>query len=114
MNVTVEGVPLDAMIDSGSESAIISRRTLHQVFQHCRQLGIPPPKLSEPSITLYGKSGKAPGKELLITAQTTLIVSIDGRSIQVPVFIQPFSEQDCLLGMNALPGLGIQFLDSRN
>ena len=114
LNVTVEGVPVDAMVDSGSESTIISRRMLHQVFRHCRQLGVPEPKLKVPSVKLYGKDGKAPGKELLITAETTLIVCADGRSIQVPVFIQPFSEQDCLLGMNAAPSLGLQFLDSRN
>ena len=114
LNVTVEGVPVDAMVDSGSESTIISRRMLHQVFRHCRQLGVPEPKLKVPSVKFYGKDGKVPGKELLITAETTLIVSADGRSVQVPVFVQPFSEQDCLLGMSAAPSLGLQFLDSRN
>ena len=34
--------------------------------------------------------------------------------MQVSVFVQPFSEQDCLLGMNAAPSLGLQFLDWRN
>ena len=34
LNVTVEGVPVDAMVDSGSESTIISQRMLHQVFRH--------------------------------------------------------------------------------
>ena len=101
LNVTVEGVPVDAMVDSGSESTIISRRMLHKVFCHCRQLGPPEPKLTVPSITFYGKGGKVSGKELLITAQTVLILSSDRRSAQVPVFVQPFSEQDCLLGMNA-------------
>ena len=62
LNVTVEGVPIDAMVDSGSESTIISRRMLHQVFYHCRQLGVPEPKLKVPSIKLYGKDGKVPGK----------------------------------------------------
>ena len=101
LNVTVEGVPVDAMVDSGSESTIISRCMLHKVFCHCRQLGPPEPKLTVPSITFYGKGGKVSGKELLITAQTALILSSDRRSAQVPVFVQPFSEQDCLLGMNA-------------
>ena len=114
LNVTVEGVPVDAMVDSGSESTIISRRLLHQVFRHCRQLGVPEPQLKAPSVKFYGKDGKIPGKELLITAETTLIVSADGRSVQAPVFVQPSSEQDCLLGMNAAPSLGLQFLDSKN
>ena len=34
--------------------------------------------------------------------------------MEIPVFIQPFSEPDCILGMNATPSFGIQFLDSRN
>ena len=80
---------------------------LHRVFRHCRQLGLPEPKLKVPSVKFYGKDGKAPGKELLITAKTTLIIGADGKFVQVPVFAQPFSEQDCLLGMNAVPGLGL-------
>ena len=76
--------------------------------------GVPKPKLKIPSVKFYGKDGKVSGKELLITAETTLFVSANGRSVQVPVFFQPFSEQDCLLSMNATPSLGLQFLDSRN
>ena len=74
------------------ESTIILRRMLHQVFRHYRQLGVPEPKVKVPSVKVYGKDGKAPGKELLITAETTLIMCADGRSIQVPVVVQPFSE----------------------
>ena len=114
LNVTVEGVPVNAMFDSGSESTIISRHMLHQVFRHCCQLGVSEPKLKVSSVKLYGKDSKVPGKEFLITTETTLIICADGRSIQVPVFVQPFSKQDCLLGMNAAPSLGLQFLDSRN
>ena len=32
---------------------------------------------------------------------------MDGRSTTVPVFVQPDSEQECLLGSNVLPSLGI-------
>ena len=30
-------VPIDAVVDSGSESTIISRHMLHRVFRHCHQ-----------------------------------------------------------------------------
>ena len=34
----------------------------------------------------------------------------DGTQIQTPVFIQPDSDQPCLLGINAAPSLNLQFL----
>ena len=37
LSVAVEGILLDAMVDSGSESTIIS---LHQMFHHYHQLGL--------------------------------------------------------------------------
>ena len=36
----------------------------------------------------------------------------DKKQIQTPVFIQPDSDQPCLLGMNAAPSLNLQFLRS--
>ena len=57
---------------------------------------------------LYGKDGKKGGKELRITAQVTLTFTLDGQSANVPVFVQPDSSQDCLLGTNAMPFLGIK------
>ena len=62
LNVTVEGVPVNAMVDSGSEPIIISWCMLHQVFHHCRQLGVPKLKLKVPSVKLYGKDGRFWGK----------------------------------------------------
>ena len=34
-------------------------------------------------------------------------LTLDGKSTTVPVFVQPNSEQECLLGSNVLPSLGI-------
>ena len=34
-----------------------------------------------------------------------LTLSADDKITRVPVFVQPSGEQDCLLGMNALPAL---------
>ena len=39
-----------------------------------------------------------------MTAQVTLTLAVDGRST---VFVQPDSEQECLLGSNAFPALGL-------
>ena len=38
--------------------------------------------------------------------------SLRPKSVTVPVFVQPDSEQACLLGMNALPFVGIEVRDS--
>ena len=42
-----------------------------------------------------------------MTAQVTLTLAVDGRSTTVPVLVQPDSEQECLLGSNAFPALGL-------
>ena len=34
-------------------------------------------------------------------------LAIDGKSTAVPIFVQPDSEQECVLGSNVLPALGI-------
>ena len=34
--------------------------------------------------------------------------ALDGLDVTVPVFVQPESEPDCLLGMNVLPQLGVK------
>ena len=42
-----------------------------------------------------------------MTAQVVFTIAVDGLSTTVPVFVQPDSEQDCLLGSNVLPSLGM-------
>ena len=36
-----------------------------------------------------------------------------GRTVRVPVFVQPDSQQPCLLGMNVAPALGVSFHDAQ-
>ena len=62
------------------------------------------PPLGLPSPPLYGKSGST----LEITAMVDLTFLADGFEVTVPVFIQRDSAQDCLLGMNTLPQLGVK------
>ena len=49
--------------------------------------------------------------ELNVTAQVTLQVEAGGTSVPTVFFVQPNSSQDCLIGMNAAPALGLLFLD---
>lgn len=105
--VTVGGVPVDAMVDTGSQSTIISRALLHAIGDHAKKQGKPLPVLERPTVRLYGKDGPGGGHELVVTAQLQTTIEADGESVCVPVFVQPQSEQPCLLGMNALPALGL-------
>ena len=106
LELSVEGLQVAAVVDTASNSSIISRPMLHSIKNHLQSLGQPIPKLELPSIPLYGKEGTK-GKPLDITAQVMLTFSCDGRKVTVPTFIQPDSEQPCLIGMNVIPFLGI-------
>ena len=110
LEVCIEGVPIIAMVDTGAQSTIISRSTLHAVTERLRQQGRSLPELEIPSVRLYGKDGERGGKALPITAQLSLTFSVDSKSVTVPVFVQPDSEQACLLGVNAIPLLSISVI----
>ena len=94
LKVLVEGVAVSAMVDTGSQSTIVSHSLLHKVFKHMQRERKPLPRL-ECRGTIH------------VTAQVKLTFSIDGRSIVAPVFVQPDSEQECLLGSNVLSAIGI-------
>jgi hypothetical protein len=103
--VTVEGVAVEGVVDTASQSTIISRNFLHVIGQCLRRQGKPLPVLVKPHpYKFYGKGGE----QLVITAQTKLTVEADGRSAIVPVFVQPDSSQACLLGSNVLMHLGVK------
>ena len=95
------------MVDTGSQSTIISCSLLHKIGQKSRSQGEPLPVLEKPNARLFGKDGARGGRELTITAQLQVKVEADGESAYIPVFVQPFSEQECLLGMNGFPALGL-------
>ena len=110
LDVSIEGLPVKATIDTGAQSTIISRSTLHVIGRHLSQSGHPLPTLEKPIVQLHGKDGPGGGRQLTITAQLQLTFTVDGESVNVLVFVQPDSEQPCLLGMNAIPSLGITVL----
>ena len=106
LELCVEGLQVAAVVDTASNSIIISISMLHSIKHHLQSLGKPFPKLELPCIPLYGKEGTK-GNPLDITAQVMLSFSCDGRKVTVPTFIQLESEQPCLIGMNVIPFLGI-------
>ena len=94
---------VSALIDTGSQSTIISRSLLRKVSVHLKETGKPLPKLEYPRSKFKGKRGHPIG----VSAQVTFTLAVDGRSTTVPVFVQPDSEQECLLGSNVLPALSL-------
>ena len=110
VDISIEGVSVSAMVDTGAQSTIISRSTLHAVNRHLKQQGQELPPLVLPTVRLYGKDGKKGGKELVITAEVPLTLTLGDKTVSVPVFVQPDSVQACLLGINAIPLLGISVL----
>lgn len=58
VDVGIEGIPVTALVDTGAQSTIISRSTLHAVNQHLKQKGRELPQLELPTVRLYGKDGE--------------------------------------------------------
>ena len=111
-NVTIGSVPVTAMVDCGSQSTIISRSLLHKIWHQLEKDGKPTPGLESPGLKMYGKDGQS-GPEIVVTAWVNLLLEADGFQVVSPVFVQPHSEQECLLGMNVVPALGLQFLNAK-
>ena len=112
-DIEVEGVPVTSMVDCGSQTTIISRSLLHRVARQRQKDGRSPPELKVPTVRLYGKDGPSGANQLRITAQVDLRLQVNGETIVVPVFVQPDSTQECLLGTNASIPLGFQFTDGK-
>ena len=83
IELNMEGVNAIAVVDTASNSTIISCSLLHDIKRHLDSQGQPMPKLELPCVPLYGKEGKK-GKPLDITAQLLLSFSCDGQRSQYP------------------------------
>ena len=112
-NVSVEGVPVRAMVDTGSQSTIISRSFLHKIVRQKKTNKEPDLVYKLPGVRLFGKDGPQGSPEILVTAELDLSVQAGDKVVQAPVLVQPTSEQECLIGMNVAPGLGLLFLDAQ-
>ena len=91
LDVSIEGVLIKATVDTGAQSTIISRSTLHEIGRHLSQTGRPLPTLSKPTVRLYGKDGPGAGRQLTITAQLPLTFTVDGESVNVLAFVRACS-----------------------
>ena len=110
-DVTIEGMPVVAMVDCGSQTTIISRSLLHRIARKLQEEGKPLPELKIPSVRLYGKDGPNGRSQLPISAEVELRIEANGETVTVPMFVQPNSAQACLLGTNATVPLKFRFLD---
>ncbi len=57
MPVKVGGVEVEVMVDTGSQSTIISRSLLRAIGAHCRSQDLPCPTLEIPTVWLLRKDG---------------------------------------------------------
>ena len=108
LQISVEGLAVSAFVDTGSQSTIISRSLLHKVSAHLKETGKALPKLDYPCTKFKGKGGHPIG----VSAQVTFTLAVDGRYTTVPVFVQPDSEQECLLGSNVLLALSLSVVQA--
>ena len=99
LDVSIEGVPVAAVADTGAQS---TRSMFHRIHKHMKSHKESP--CQSWSISTLWPSGR----KLDITAMANLRFSADCFEVTVLVFVQPESEQDCLLGMNTLPQLGVK------
>ena len=110
IDLEIEGVKVEATVDTGAQSTIISRALLHEIANSLKAQGRPVPELEAPCARLFGKECNSVKPELDITAQVMLTLETDNRCVTMPVFIQPNNEQLRLLGTNAATRLGVKFL----
>ena len=95
-------VSVSALIDSGSQSTIISRELLHNTARKAHSGGKPLPSLKVPVVKLFGKGGNDDCRQLDITAKVELEIFADGKIVKVPVLVQPRNDLTCLFGMNVI------------
>ena len=82
IEVSVEGVLMIAILDTGAQSIIISRSALHDLSSHLCQVGEALPILELPTARLFGKDGLKGGNELCVTDQVPLSIQLKSRTVQ--------------------------------
>ena len=78
LELSVGDVNVSALVDSVSQSTIISREFLHKIAKKARSEGKPLPSLKLPTVKLFGKGDPDDRRQLDITAQVELEISADG------------------------------------
>ena len=77
--VEIEGLPVEAVVDTGAQCTVISRELLRNLGRHMRERKMELPKCAPPSVKLVGRGGKG-GDELAITAEVPFHFALDGYS----------------------------------
>lgn len=95
--VEVEGLPVEAVIGTGAQCTIIVRELLRNLGRHMKANKMELPRCTPPNVKLVGWGGES-AVSLLFGWWYYLC----------PVFVQPDSDIQCLLGMNMIPFLGIR------
>jgi len=78
--ITINGVAVEALVDTGSQSTIISRSMLHKIGCYRKSSGQSLPFLERATVRLFGKEGAGDGRELVITAQLQASIEADSES----------------------------------
>ena len=80
LEVTIEGLPVQAVVDCGVQSSIISGDLFDRICDNMAACGRGRPEQGPPTVKLYGKGG-TDHNELCISGMTVLEFSMDGKKI---------------------------------
>jgi len=118
--VTVEGIEVEALVDTGCPATIISKTLCHQILDGGHNQENPAAlgehrcqmekklHLNEPSLQLHAYCGS----QLSIGAEITVNLKAGEYQANAVVLVQENTPVDLLLGTNLMPKLGIQVLDT--
>ena len=91
MDLNIEdAVITKAMVDTGAQSTIISRKVLHEIARRLEAQQKPVPELEIPSVRLYRKECKGVKPEVDITAEVKLTIETDTKqaTVQAPTTVR--------------------------
>ena len=111
----VDGIPLQALVDTGCPTTIISREICRKVLDEEREL-FPEnwkeratQRVQQPSLMLRAYCGA----ELSIGAEIAVQVATPHRTVNTVVLVQKDTPVDMLLGTDLMSSLGIKVLDAK-
>ena len=110
LGVEIEGVHIEAVVDPGSQSTIISRETLHAIGRSLHHAGTLCLSWARQHLSCLGRMVRKMVMSWLSLPNSKRQICADEQNACAPVLVQPNSEQDCLLGINAIPLLALSLL----
>ena len=119
--VTMEGIEVEALVDTGCPATIISKTLCRQILDSGHEQGSFPTlgehrcqraknlQLSNPSVQLHAYCGS----RLSIGAEVTVDLKAGECQVKGVVLVQESTPVDLLLGTDLMPKLGIKILDAK-